>query len=77
MKCTIKDNGIGRKAAAEFKTDKNQESLGIKITEQRLKYLTIKQKITEPFVNVIDLTDSDGNGVGTQVELLLPIKYKT
>ena len=76
MKCVIKDNGIGRKAAAAFKTDASQESLGIKITEQRLKYLTLKQKITEPFIQVIDLYDESENAVGTQVELLLPIKYK-
>ena len=76
LKCTVTDNGIGRKAAALFKTDESQESLGIKITEQRLKYLTIKEKINEPFINVIDLLDEKGNGIGTKVELLLPIKYK-
>lgn len=76
LKCTVEDNGIGRQAAAAFKTDDKQESLGIKITEQRLKYLTIKEKITEPFVHVIDLKDKEGKAAGTRVELLLPIKYK-
>lgn len=76
IKCTIRDNGIGRKAAATFKTDESQESLGIKITEQRLKYLTIKEKIIEPFIHVVDLEDVEGNALGTQIELLLPIKYK-
>ncbi|BDS09741.1 tetratricopeptide repeat-containing sensor histidine kinase [Aureispira anguillae] len=77
IKCTIMDNGIGRKAAAAFKTDQSQESLGIKITEQRLKYLTLKEKISVPFIHVIDLEDDKGVALGTQVELLLPIKYKT
>jgi tetratricopeptide (TPR) repeat protein len=77
IKCTITDDGIGRVAAAAFKTDENQESLGIKITEQRLKYLTVKQKITEPFIKVIDLKDKNGKATGTKIELLLPIKYKT
>lgn len=76
IKCTIKDNGIGRAAAAAFKTDNSQESLGIKITTQRLQYLTIKQKISEPFIKVIDLKDETGQATGTQVELLLPIRYK-
>lgn len=76
IKCTIEDNGIGRQAAAVFKTDEQQESLGIKITEQRLEYLTIKEKITGPFVHVIDLKDEEGQASGTRVELLLPIKYK-
>jgi len=76
IKCTIKDSGVGREAAAAFKTDESQESLGIKITEQRLRYLTIKEKITGPFIKVLDLKDTDGNAIGTQVELLLPIKFK-
>lgn len=76
IKCTIKDNGIGRVAAAAFKTEEGQESLGIKITEQRLRYLTIKEKITGPFIKVLDLKDAEGNATGTQVELLLPIKFK-
>lgn len=76
IKCIIKDNGIGRRAAAAFKTDQNQESLGIKITEQRLKYLTLKEKISGPFIKVLDLEDEAGKASGTQVELLLPIKYK-
>lgn len=76
IKCTIEDNGIGRQAAAAFKTDAQQESLGIKITEQRLEYLTLKERITGPFVHVIDLKDKKGQAVGTRVELLLPIKYK-
>ncbi len=76
IKCTIEDNGIGRQAAAAFRTDDQQESLGIKITEQRLQYLTIKEKITGPFVHVIDLKDEEGQAAGTRVELLLPIKYK-
>lgn len=76
IKCTIKDDGIGRDAAAAFKTDENQESLGIKITEQRLRYLTIKEKRTGPFIQVVDLKDANGKATGTQVELLLPIKFK-
>lgn len=76
LKCTIEDNGIGRVAAAVYKTDSQQESLGIKITEQRLEYLTLKEKITGSFVHVIDLYDEEGQAAGTRIELLLPIKYK-
>lgn len=76
IKCTIEDNGIGRQAAAAFKTDDKQESLGIKITEQRLEYLTLKDKVKGPFVHVIDLKDDQEQATGTRIELLLPIKYK-
>ena len=76
IKCCIEDDGIGRKASAVYKNDTQQESLGVKITEQRLQYLTIKEKITEPFIRFVDLKDDNGSAVGTQVELLLPIKYK-
>ncbi|MGH1334791.1 MAG: tetratricopeptide repeat-containing sensor histidine kinase [Aureispira sp.] len=76
IKCTIEDNGIGRQAAAAFKTDDKQESLGIKITEQRLEYLTLKEKVKGPFVHFIDLKDDQEQATGTRIELLLPIKYK-
>lgn len=76
VKCVVKDNGIGRAAAAKFKSEKKHESLGIKITEQRLAYLTMKQKPNAPLIQVVDLTDETGNPAGTAVEILLPIKYK-
>lgn len=76
VKCTVQDNGIGREAAAKFKSDKKHESLGIKITEQRLEYLTMKQKKEGQLIQVKDLKDEAGNAIGTAVEILLPIKYK-
>ncbi len=76
VKCIVQDNGIGRAAAAKFKSDKKHESLGIKITEQRLAYLTMKQKSNHPLIKVIDLEDEDSIAMGTAVEILLPIKYK-
>ena len=76
IKCCIEDDGIGRAASAVYKNNSQQQSLGVKITEQRLKYLTLKDKINEPFIQFIDLEDAQNKANGTQVELLLPIKYK-
>lgn len=75
IQCIIEDNGIGRDAAAAFKTDEKQESLGVKITEQRLQQ-SIKDKSAGPAVRYIDLVDAQGQAAGTRVEVLLPIKFK-
>ena len=75
IQCIIEDNGIGRVAAAAFKTDEKQESLGVKITEQRLQQF-MKDKNVGPAVRYVDLTDAQGQAIGTRVEVLLPIKYK-
>lgn len=75
IRCVIEDNGIGRAAAAAFKTDEKQESLGVKITEQRLQQF-MKDKNAGPAVRYVDLTDAQGQAAGTRVEVLLPIKYK-
>lgn len=75
IRCVIEDNGIGRKAAAAFKTDEKQESLGVKITEERLQQF-IKDKNAGPAVRYVDLNDEQGQPTGTRVEVLLPIKYK-
>lgn len=75
IQCIIEDNGIGRVAAAAYKNEEKQESLGVKITEQRLKQ-SIKEKIIDPVVRYVDLVDADGQAAGTRVEVLLPIKFK-
>ena len=75
IQCIIEDNGIGREAAANFKTDENKQSLGVKITEQRLQQF-IKDRNVGPAVRYVDLVDAQGQAAGTRVEVLLPIKFK-
>ncbi len=72
--CVIEDNGIGRKRSQEIIKEKNNEfhkSVGLSITHERLEVIN-QQHNTKLTVNVIDLEDEEGNGIGTRVELNLP-----
>ncbi len=71
LTCSITDNGIGRKAAAEYsKTNKGHHSVGMQLTRDRLKDLN---KETEGIsCNIEDLYDSSGNALGTKVTILIP-----
>ncbi len=72
--CTITDNGIGREKAAEIKRTMpagKHKSLGMKITEDRLKILN---EINNSQLSVIITDLKDGNeSKGTQVQLFIPI----
>jgi ligand-binding sensor domain-containing protein len=71
--CTITDDGIGRKKAAELqdKSDKHK-SMGMKITEGRIAMI---QKMSEEnkSVEIRDLVDADDNAAGTEVVLKIPV----
>ena len=70
LKCTIDDNGVGRKRAKEMSKPKEYQSLGMLITSARLEKMqatSIKNKI-----NIIDKKDQKENACGTIVELLFP-----
>jgi hypothetical protein len=73
--CTITDNGIGRERSAEIKRTMpfiKHKSLGMKITEDRLKILN---EINSSQLSVIinDLKDANNRPLGTQVELFVPL----
>ncbi len=73
--CTIMDNGIGREKSAEIKRTMpfiKHRSLGMKITEDRLKILN---EINSSRLSVIitDLKDENNNPTGTKVELFVPL----
>ncbi len=74
--CTIEDNGIGRKRAGEMKTSQKasekHKSLGMKITQDRLKLLN-QLNDSELSMNITDLCDKDGNPAGTRVDIYIPI----
>jgi LytS/YehU family sensor histidine kinase len=70
--CSIEDNGIGRKAAADISKNKiKHESLGTKITQKRIQLINSLNK-TEIGIQYHDLSDSQGNPCGTLVELIIP-----
>jgi ligand-binding sensor domain-containing protein len=73
--CTITDNGIGRKQASEIKRTmpgNKHKSLGMKITEDRLKILNELHR-SNLNIKIIDLEDDNGNSKGTQVVIYIPI----
>lgn len=72
--CTITDNGIGRVKASEIRRTmpvKKHKSLGMKITEDRLKILN-EINNSQLSVTITDLYDAAGEALGTRVELFVP-----
>ncbi len=73
--CTIMDNGIGREKAAEIRRTmpfRSHKSLGMKITEDRLKILN-ELNNSDLSVAITDLKDENNNALGTKVELFVPL----
>jgi hypothetical protein len=70
---TITDNGIGRKAAAELKTQTTttHASKGIAITTQRI--IALSTNDMHASVTIVDNTDDNGVAVGTSVHIQLPV----
>lgn len=74
LTCTIEDNGIGRDAARDRRTERenNHNSLGTKIVASRLDLVNslygscLKTTYT-------DLKDPDGRPAGTRVEMQIPV----
>ncbi len=73
--CTITDNGIGREKAAEIKHTmpfKKYKSLGMKITEERLKIIN-EINNSKLSVTVTDLKEENNVALGTKVQLFVPL----
>lgn len=74
LRCTITDNGIGRAKAAEYKSKNapTRQSVGMKLTEERLHHAS-DASVQTGSQNIIDLFDENGQACGTQVVLTIPI----
>jgi tetratricopeptide (TPR) repeat protein len=74
--CTIEDNGVGRDKSKELRDHSllNNKSLGMKITEERLRLLS--RKSMKDFISITDLKDLLNNAAGTCVTLHIPIAEK-
>jgi len=68
LKCTISDNGLGRKAAAENKIS-SHKSVALNVVNERLKGKGVRNNP----VKYSDKQDEYGNPIGTVVEITLPI----
>jgi ligand-binding sensor domain-containing protein len=73
--CSIKDNGVGRKKATEFKSKQHIEhrSRGMKLTEKRIELLN---KINKSCIaiEIIDLKYGNDHAIGTEVIIKIPLK---
>jgi tetratricopeptide (TPR) repeat protein len=68
--CTITDNGIGRKKAAQIKphSAEHAKSLGLKLTAERLSLFNDDNLVTTSLA-IDDVVDENGEVSGTQVQL--------
>lgn len=74
MRCTVEDNGIGRKKAAELgrSTLTKRSSSGLQTTQERLAiYGAINQKKStlQSGISIKDLLEENGEVRGTLVEI--------
>ena len=73
LKCTVTDDGIGRKAAAKNQTrhQETHRSFGSDAVYRRIEVLNAhkKEKIT---LNILDLWDENAKAAGTKVILVIP-----
>lgn len=74
MHAIIEDNGIGRRKSNEVNKDSHRThaSMGMKITQDRLKLMGDVQQTTYT-ARIVDLTDEKGNATGTRVEITWPV----
>jgi sensor histidine kinase YesM len=64
----ITDNGVGRQHAAELKSSGLQQSKGIELIRERLNLIQLQYKQFTS-IEFLDLKDSEGRPIGTQVAL--------
>ena len=73
--CVIEDNGIGRERSREAKLatgqGKKHTSKGIEVSIERLKAMSNGNGRVGS-LQIFDLTDKNGNAIGTRVEIIFP-----
>lgn len=74
LHATVEDNGVGRDMSKQVAQPMilKKESLGMKLTEDRLKVLNEVKKFNARFT-ITDLFSNDNQPAGTKVELSLPL----
>jgi len=75
IRCVVEDNGAGRQHSVKLKVaqEVKRESLGIKITQERLQIID-KIKKVKTGIFITDLADIDKDLSGLRIELLLPFE---
>ena len=74
VEVVIEDNGVGRKKSAAYKSEHAEphHSIGIAVATKRLQALKTTET-TPAGIQIIDLEDDAGNGIGTRVIISIPI----
>ena len=72
----ITDNGIGRKQAERIasKSATKHKSMGLLITADRIAMMQSANGNGSAVI-INDLVDADGDAVGTEVQIIIPVKY--
>jgi hypothetical protein len=73
LKIVVEDNGIGRKKAADYKSEQVHKPVAMSLIEQRLSLMNKMQDSDQAKVLINDLYDEFGNACGTRIEIFLPI----
>ncbi|MGD1847383.1 MAG: histidine kinase [Salibacteraceae bacterium] len=74
LRIEIRDNGIGRQASKKSgNTQRAHRSFGMRIASGRLRHLNHSE---ESPIEILDLTDPEGEAIGTSVRLSIPYKRK-
>ncbi len=74
LEIIIEDNGVGRTASAAYKSENTEphHSIGIKVAAKRMHALK-KYSVTPAGIDIIDLINDAGKGIGTKVILSIPL----
>lgn len=77
LRVEIEDNGIGRQKAEEIKMQKNpkHKSMGLRLTEERLKLLQHSLPFNLQQTQIVDLIDGNQKPCGTKIILELPVEF--
>jgi putative methionine-R-sulfoxide reductase with GAF domain len=71
LQYTIRDNGVGRHAGRQQTSiKKDHDSFGLELTEQRI---NLFNTAVNDAINIVDLTDEDGNAAGTLITISLKV----
>ena len=75
FKCLIEDNGVGRLKSKEIESWKQltHKSQSTRITQDRIDLLNKSTQSAKYKVTISDLYSDNGEGSGTQVEIILPL----
>lgn len=66
----IEDNGVGREAASKFSRKENHVSIGLNLTEQRLKFLNPNEP---DLIRIEDILSDNQEVEGTRVQIKIPL----